>query len=182
MKRSIRDDQYQSLAELRFRIRLFLQRSDAAAREAGVEPQQYQLLLAIRGLEPEAKCTIRALSERLLLRHHSTVELVDRLEMNNLVARSRDQEDRRQVFVQLQPKGQQVLERIVRKRLEDLSSNGRALVRAVTSLLDKDRSNGKAAHATVPGREPGGRRRLASRVAGRSVSGAKQVAARTYAP
>jgi len=158
MKRSIRDDKYQSLAELRFRIRVFLQRSDVAAQEVGVEPQQFQLLLAIRGLEPGTKCTIRTLSERLLLKHHSTVELVDRLEANNLVARSRDRDDRRQVFVHLQPKGDQLLEEIVRKRLDDLSSNGRAFVKALSSLLDRDRNNRNAATRSASGRAPRARR------------------------
>ena len=145
MKKTIRDDRYRSLAELRFRIRLFLQQGDVAAREVGVEPQQYQLLLAIRGLEPGTKCTIRTLSERLLLKHHSTVELVDRLEANDLVIRSRGQEDRRQVFVHLQPKGEQLLEEIVRKRLKDLNAGGRAFVKALASLLDGDRNSSNAA-------------------------------------
>jgi DNA-binding MarR family transcriptional regulator len=143
VKERIHDEQYRSLAELRYQIRLFLQRSDATAREMGMEPQQYQLLLAVRAMEPEQPCTIRALSERLLLKHHSAVELVDRMEANNLVIRSRDQEDRRQVFVHLHPKGEQLLARIVLKRLDDVSADNRTFLKAITSLMRKeDNGNG----------------------------------------
>jgi DNA-binding MarR family transcriptional regulator len=142
MRDSIRDEQYRDLAELRHQIRLFLQRSDLTAREIGLEPQQYQLLLCIRGMSPERPRTIRAISERLLLKHHSTVELVDRMEANHLVSRSRDQEDRRQVFVRLEPKGERLLAQVVRKRVDDLQAGGRKFVKALTSLLDK---NGKGA-------------------------------------
>jgi DNA-binding MarR family transcriptional regulator len=156
MKEHVREDQYRSLAELRYRIRLFQQQSERAARQMGVEPQQYQLLLAIRGLEPEAKCTIRALSERLLLKHHSTVELVDRMEAKDLVIRMRDRDDRRQVLVRLQPRGEQVLEKIVRKRVEDLRRDGRAFVKALKSLLDREKNSENAAMRPL-GRPPSGR-------------------------
>jgi DNA-binding MarR family transcriptional regulator len=142
MTERIRDDQYRSLAELRYVIRLFLQSSDVSAREVGVEPQQYQMLLAIRATDTEEQCTIRALSERLLLKHHSAVELVDRMEANGLVTRSRGLQDRRQVFVRLQPKGRRLLEKIVRRRLADLRSGGRRFVKALDSLLNNSRQNG----------------------------------------
>jgi len=142
MTEGIRDDQYRSLAELRHLIRLFLQSSDLSSREVGVEPQQYQMLLAIRAMDTEEQCTIRALSERLLLKHHSAVELVDRMELNKLVARSRGQQDRRQVFVRLQPKGRRLLEKIVRRRLADLRTDGRKFVKALDSLLNDSQQNG----------------------------------------
>jgi DNA-binding MarR family transcriptional regulator len=143
MTESIRDDQYRSLAELRHRIRLFLQSSDVSAREVGVEPQQYQMLLAIRAMDAEEPCTIRALSERLLLKHHSAVELVDRLEANKLVTRSRGQQDRRLVLVHLQPKGRRLLEKIVRRRLADLRADGRKFVKALDSLLNDSQQTGQ---------------------------------------
>ena len=78
--RSISSAQYRRLAEFRHQIRLFLRFSERASREAGVEPVQHQLLLAIRGRPSDSDPTIGDLAERLQLRHHSVVELVDRLE------------------------------------------------------------------------------------------------------
>ena len=132
----IKDQEYKALAELRYRIRRFLQEGDETAHDAGLEAQQYLLLLAIRGLPEGQEATIRTLAERLLLRHHSTVELVDRLEARAYVKRVRGREDRRQVLVVLQPRGEKLLERVVGHRLIELRSHGRALVGAISSVLE----------------------------------------------
>jgi len=55
MKREIRDSEYAALAELRYRIRQFLRGSDLAAEGAGLEPQQYQMLLTIRAVANPTK-------------------------------------------------------------------------------------------------------------------------------
>src|SRR5690349_19938340 len=112
MKR-ISPSEYQAMAELRYHIRQFLREGDAAARAAGLEPQQYLMLLAIRGMPDGSAAKIQSLADSLLVRHHSAVELVDRLEKNGYVRRARSREDRRQVLVSLLPKGQRVLERVV---------------------------------------------------------------------
>jgi DNA-binding MarR family transcriptional regulator len=138
MKR-ITPSEYQAMAELRHRIRLFLREGDAAARAAGLEPQQYLLLLAIRGLPEGSSAKIQSLADSLLIRHHSAVELVDRLERNGYVRRSRGKEDRRQVLVSLLPKGQRVLERVVQQRISELRTGGRQLIRAIDAVL----GNGK---------------------------------------
>ena len=132
----IKDQEYKALAELRYRIRRFLQEGDETAHDAGLEAQQYLLLLAIRGLPEGQEATIRTLAERLLLRHHSTVELVDRLEARGYVKRVRGREDRRQVLVLLQARGEKLLERVVGQRLIELRSHGRALVGAISSVLE----------------------------------------------
>ena len=62
------------------------------------------MLLAIRGLPPEMPGKIQTLADRLALKHHSAVELVDRLERRGYVRRSRGKEDRRQVLVSLLPR------------------------------------------------------------------------------
>ena len=134
--KSISDAQYRSIGQLRHQIRLFLRQGEAAAREHGIGGQQYQVLLAIRSIQTGGPCTIRALSDHLLLKHHSTVELVDRLEANRLIVRSRDSEDRRQVFVKLQPKAERILDAILRKRLGDLRGQGRKLVRTLHRLVE----------------------------------------------
>ena len=84
---------YRALAELRYRIRHFLCESDASARQLGLEPQQYLLLLAVRGLPEGTQATIRTLAERLALKHNSTVELINRLEKRGYVRRSRSRDD-----------------------------------------------------------------------------------------
>ena len=137
MAARITDGEYHALSQLRYLIRKFLQEGDVTAREAGLEPQQYLLLLTIRGLGAGQEPSIRTLADRLALRHHSTVELVDRLEENGLVKRARGREDRRQVLVSLQPRGEKLLEKVVAKRIVELRSHGHALVAAISKLLEK---------------------------------------------
>jgi DNA-binding MarR family transcriptional regulator len=136
MGEKITADEYRGLAELRYRIRRFLQEGDDTARQAQLEPRQYLLLLAIRGLPEGQDATIRTLAERLSLRHHSTVELVDRMEAHGYVKRTRSREDRRQVLVSLQPRGERLLEQVVQQRIIELRANGRALVEAISGLLE----------------------------------------------
>src|SRR5258708_36482906 len=94
MAARITDGEYHALSELRYLIRRFLQEGDATARLAGLEPQQYLLVLAIRGLEPGQEASIRKLADRLALRHHSTVELVHRMEAHVFVKRTQGRERR----------------------------------------------------------------------------------------
>lgn len=139
MAEKITESEYQALAELRHRIRRFLQEGDASARQAGLEPQQYLLLLAIRGLPEGKEASIRALADRLSLRHHSTVELIDRLEARGYVKRVRGREDRRQVLISLQPRGEKLLEKVVEHRIIELRANGHELVQAISALLEPQR-------------------------------------------
>jgi DNA-binding MarR family transcriptional regulator len=128
---------YRALAALRYRIRLFLREGDAASRRLGLEPQQYSLLLAIRGLPDGSEATIQALGERLVLKHNSTVELIDRLEKRGYVCRSRSMDDRRYVLVKLLPRGQRLLEGVARQRLAELRAGGTALANALDILLGR---------------------------------------------
>jgi DNA-binding MarR family transcriptional regulator len=136
MPEKITKTEYQALGELRYLIRRFLQEGDMKAKQVGLEPQQYLLLLAVRGLPASQEATISTLANRLSLRHHSTVELIDRMESHGYVKRIRRREDRRQVLVSLQPKGERLLERVVQQRITELRANGRALVAAISSLLE----------------------------------------------
>ena len=140
MSRKISSAEFRALAELRYRIRLFLKEGDAAARVAGLEPQQYLMLLAIRGLAPEVQPKIQTFAERLALKHHSAVELVDRLEQRGFVRRTRSKEDRRQVLVSLLPRGEKLLERVVQQRIGELRASGRELVKAIDALLRDGRT------------------------------------------
>ena len=128
---------YRALAEFRYRLRLYLAFSDQAARSAGLHPGQYRLLLILKGLPEGMDPTIGNLAERLGLRHHSTVELVDRLEKRGLISRERSQTHRSFVFVRIMPKGESILRKIVVTRKVELQEAGPILVRALKTLITK---------------------------------------------
>ena len=103
---------FQQLAEFRYRIRRFLHFSEEAARAIGIEPQQHQLLLVLRGLPEGLRPTVTAISSRLCLRHHSTVELINRLVERGAVIRRHSEQDRREVLVELTPHGEHLLRQL----------------------------------------------------------------------
>ncbi|HVN05601.1 MAG TPA: MarR family transcriptional regulator, partial [Bryobacteraceae bacterium] len=120
---------YQALAEFRYQIRRFLRFSEEAARGAGLEPAQHQLLLAVKACEGEP--TVGWLAERLQLRHHSVVGLLDRLEDGGWVRRDRGAEDRRQVRVRLTGMGETVLAKLSAEHRKELGAAGRDLAAAL---------------------------------------------------
>src|SRR5512138_2279205 len=97
----ISKQEYEALAAFRYAIRQFLRAREEAARKVGVTPQQQQALLAIKGFPGRDYASIGELAERLQIRHHSAVGLVDRLEAQGLIERRPPENDRRQVFVVL---------------------------------------------------------------------------------
>jgi len=101
--------EYEMLAAFRFALRQFLHFSETAAQGAGVTPQQHQALLAIKGFPGREQVNVRELAERLQLRHHSAVELIDRLEAEKLVKRERDASDGRKVLIRLTARGERLL-------------------------------------------------------------------------
>jgi DNA-binding MarR family transcriptional regulator len=153
MKGSISSVEFRALAEFRYRIRVFLNGSEQAARAAGLEPQQYLFLLALRGLPLGWEATIRELAERMQLRHHSVVELVDRLERQQLLRRERSRTDRRQVIVHLTLRGEKILSRRARQRIAELRTAAPTLVRALTAVIRSTRGN-TSRRRRMTGREP----------------------------
>src|SRR5260370_18966123 len=137
MPAEITTEEYRALAQLRYLIRHFVSEGDTVSRAVGLEPQQYLLLLSVRGLPDGEEATIRTLAERLALKHHSVVELIDRLEANGYVRRTRGREDRRRVLVFLLPRGERMLEQVARHRIGELRATGHALVRTIDQLLEK---------------------------------------------
>lgn len=127
--------QYRALADFRFYIRRFVKIREDAAREAGIESQQYQLLLEVRALEGRGAATIGALATRLHVRHHSAVGLVDRLAARGFVARRRASGDRRRVMVDLLPDGRAILTRLARSSVKELRTEAPALVDALARLV-----------------------------------------------
>src|SRR5207248_3799123 len=125
---------YRALAEFRYQIQRYLAFSDQAARAAGLHPGQYRLLLIVKGLPEDIEPTIGNLAERLGLRHHSTVELVDRLEQRGLIYRERRDRHRSFVFVRISPKGEGILRKLVASRKQELQKAGPILVQALNKL------------------------------------------------
>jgi DNA-binding MarR family transcriptional regulator len=131
---------YQSLAEFRHQIRRYLRFSEKIVRNAELEPRQYQMLLALKGLPPDVRPRIAELAERLQIQHHSAVELTDRLEKSGLVRRQRGSKDRREVLVLLTAAGEKVIRDLVLYHRAELSTRGPALLEALQGVL---RNNGK---------------------------------------
>jgi len=119
------------LAEFRYRLRRFLRFSEEAARAAGIQPQQYQFLLAIKGLPEGVRSRIGELAERMQLQHHSTVELVDRLEKQGLVQRRRSAEDRREVLVSLTARGDKLVRELAVRHIDELRTAAPPLITAL---------------------------------------------------
>ena len=136
MSKKIDAPDFKAMAELRYQIRRFLRFSENAARQAGIEPQQHQLLLAIRGLPEDLKPTIGALAERMQLQHHSTVELIDRLVERGFLCRLRATADRRQVLIKLTHEGEKCLQTLSLHHLEELQSAGPRFVKILQNLTD----------------------------------------------
>lgn len=133
---------YWTLAELRYQIRRFLRIRELAARAKGVEPQQYVLLLQVKGLEGRRPVTIGTLAERLQVAHHSAVELVDRLVRRGMLERRTMSPDRRAVVVQLTAKGSRLVRCIAGESLSELRAEGPALLAVLRRLLNKGKAAG----------------------------------------
>lgn len=123
-KKSLSRTQYETLAAFRYALRRFLHFSEIAARKAGLTPQQHQALLAIKGFPGRRPIQVGELAERLQLRHHSTVELLDRLADLGFVERSHSTVDRRRVQIRLTARGEQVLNTLSSAHQEQLRRIG----------------------------------------------------------
>jgi DNA-binding MarR family transcriptional regulator len=137
-----RDIQYQALAEFRYQIRRFLNFSERAARAAGLEPQQHQALLVVKGIPESGKATIGFVAERLQIRHHSAVELANRLERRGLLRRVRSKIDRREVRVELTPNGEKILQRLSASNQSELRTLAPVLLRALRRAITRARHAG----------------------------------------
>ncbi len=107
--RPVSQRDYRSLARFRHALRVFQRFSEEAARAAGVTPSQHQLMLAIKGFAGDGSPTVGDLAEALQLRHHSTVELIQRAVRNGLLTTETDASDNRRQLIGLTPKGEEVL-------------------------------------------------------------------------
>jgi DNA-binding MarR family transcriptional regulator len=136
--------EYRAFAEFRYVLRCFLNFSETAARGARIEPQQHQLLLALKGLPEDLRPTIRSLAERLQLRHNSTVELVQRSIESGLVERRTGTLDRREVLVSITPRGEQLLARLSIAHRARMRSAAPQLIRTLEELVASGSKQRKA--------------------------------------
>jgi DNA-binding MarR family transcriptional regulator len=137
--RTIGTATYRALAELRYRIRRFLTYSEAAARAAGIEPQQHQLLLVLKALRPGDRRTIAVVAERLQIKHNSAVDLVNRSVQRGLVKRAASDGDRREVSLRITPAGQGLLRRLSLSHRAELRREAPLLITALEALVERPR-------------------------------------------
>lgn len=130
------DAQYRTLAEFRRVLREFLDFSASAALAQGLQAQQHQLMLAIRGVPEGREPSIGYLSVVMQLASHSVSELVDRLEAQRLVKRAACPRDRRVALARLTPKGRALLDRLSSAHLEELHEHGPRLAASLAALMD----------------------------------------------
>ena len=131
----ISSSDYRALAAFRHEIRKFLAFSEQAAREAGIEPQQHQLLLAVRGLPEGSRPTIGAIAARLCVKHHTVVALVDKLEAGGLIERDRSTEDRREVLLRVTRDGEALLRGLSSLHRDQLQTAGPQMIRALQEIV-----------------------------------------------
>ena len=129
------------LAEFRFQLRKFLRFSEIASEAAGISVQQYQMLQVIAAMPEGQGASISYLAERMILRHNSAVELVDRAVRAGMVRRESDDEDLRRSIVKMMPEGEKVLAQLIPSHLHELDQRGRDIIAALEILLESRESD-----------------------------------------
>ncbi|HEX3437342.1 MAG TPA: MarR family winged helix-turn-helix transcriptional regulator [Pseudacidobacterium sp.] len=127
--------QVQRLAEFRFQLRRFLHFSHIVAEGAGLRPQQYQLLQCVYGMPDELDPTIANVAARMLLKHNSAVELVDRTVEQGLLRRVPDPTDHRRILLRVTSQGEHLLNSLAAYHLQELEEAGPELLRALRRVL-----------------------------------------------
>ena len=127
--------QFRQLSELRYQLRKFLHFSQDAAERAAIRPQQHQLLLAVHGMPAEEEPSIANVAHRMLLKHNSAVELVDRTIELGFLRRTHDQIDHRRILLRLTPEGEQLLRSLTEHHLTELEEAGPRLIEALQRVI-----------------------------------------------
>ena len=140
----ITQEDYEALAAFRHAMRRFLAFSEAAARDSGLTAQQHQAILAIKGHGTGTAMTIGDLAEHLVIRHHSAVELVDRLAQAGLVARTEAAADRRRVGLALTPQAEAALRTLSATHIDELRRSRTLLANLLARLDARDNDAGRA--------------------------------------
>jgi DNA-binding MarR family transcriptional regulator len=128
-------DDYEALAEFRYLLRKFLRFSkDFLRANAGLNPEQYEALLAIKAFAAPVGLTISELSERLQVKHHSTVHIVDRLAERKLITREAGETDRRRRHVQLTAKGEKLIEELAAVHRKEIRMRSAEMIKVLERL------------------------------------------------
>jgi DNA-binding MarR family transcriptional regulator len=144
---------YKLMAEFRYQIRRFLRFSEETARAGGLEPQQYQLMLTIKGMADDVRPRIGEIAERLQIQHHSTVELVDRLARRGLIKRRRSDSDRREVMLELTPRGDKLVQDMALRHWAEYREMAPDLVASLKKVIRETQTN----NGSRPGKGKGNR-------------------------
>jgi DNA-binding MarR family transcriptional regulator len=144
-----------SMAEVRYQLRRFLNFSELATERCGVGAQQYQLMQVIAAMPEGQDASITYLAERMVLRHNSAVELVDRAQRVGLVRRLTDVKDMRRSLVQLTPEGEAILKRLVAEHLLDLPSRSEDLLNSLMALRIALRTDSPVSDESESSPKPG---------------------------
>lgn len=128
-KKDLAAADYEALAHFRYRLRLFIAFADENAKKAGLTSQQYQALLSIKGFSRHQPMFVGELAKLMLIKHHTTVELVDRMVKLELLRRTVDANDNRRVLVTLTKKGLRLLQKVATVNFRHLGSSSRTLSR-----------------------------------------------------
>ncbi|MBS1822282.1 MAG: MarR family transcriptional regulator [Acidobacteria bacterium] len=123
------------LAEFRYQLRRFVSFSEAASEAAGISAQQYQLLQVVATVPGGQECSISYIAERMVLRHNTAVELVDRAEKAGLVQRVADANDHRRSLVETTPRGNELLAQLVPVHLAEVRTENGELLRSLQQLI-----------------------------------------------
>ena len=137
----VRQADYFALASFRYALRSFLAFSQQRAKESWLTPQQHQSLLAIKGFSGEKGLSVTDLATYMLLKHHSAVELVDRLEKADLVIRVPDKDDRRFIRLELTPKAEGKLVALSARHLIEIGRNAPHLIEVLGHLSAENRKH-----------------------------------------
>jgi DNA-binding MarR family transcriptional regulator len=129
------------LAEFRFQLRHFLHFSRIAVEKAGLRNQQYQMLQCVGGMPEGIAPTIANVAARMLIKHNSAVELVDRAIEQGLLRRAADPIDHRCILLRVTAQGERLLASLAEFHTKQLEQSGPELVRALQHVL-KARSRG----------------------------------------
>ena len=141
-----------NLAEFRYELRRFLQFSESCAVEAGLHPQQHQLLLQLAGAPDEVETTVSYAAERLGLRHHTVVELSKRCEEAGLIHRDQDTNDRRRIHLRVTAKGHRLLRVLSENHARELYELAPRLIGALSAICGHDEPSTSDRGAEVPAR------------------------------
>lgn len=131
------------LAEFRYQLRRFVSFSEAASESAGISAQQYQLLQVVATVPEGQESSISYIAERMVVRHNSAVELVDRAEKAGLVQRVADPNDHRRSLVETTSRGNDFLAQLVPIHLAEVRTENGELLRSLQQLIGTKTSSSR---------------------------------------